>query len=107
MVNSYGPNDRDLKIPFLNRLYVYLSTNKQTIWAGDHNIATDPILDRHPSRLTYDHASTRFNDLLRTFDLIDACRKLFVNIPFFTFKRGSSKSRIDKIIGELLKPGCR
>ena len=52
LVNSYGPSYHNLKIPFLNRLYVYLSSNKKTIWCGDHNIATDPTMDRFPSRLS-------------------------------------------------------
>ena len=34
---------------------------------------------------------------MNTFDLKDACRTLYPNGSFFTFRRGSSKSRIDKI----------
>ena len=97
VVNSYGPNLYDLKIPFLNRLYVYLSSNKHTIWCGDHNIATNPVLDRLPSRLSRDHGAKEFLDLMETFDFKDACRTLYPNKKLYTFRRGSSKSRIDKI----------
>ena len=97
LVNSYGPNHNNLKVPFLSRLYVYLSSNKHTIWAGDHNIATNPALDRFPARLCADHASREYLDLMNTFDLKDACRTLYPNGSFFTFRRGSSKSQIDKI----------
>ena len=85
LVNSYGPNDYDLKIPFLNRLYVYLSSNKYTIWSGDHNISTDPTLDRFPNRLSHDHGSKEFLEILETFDLKDTCRTLFPNGSFFYF----------------------
>ena len=36
LVNSYGPNIYSLKIPFLNRLYVYISSNKK------HNLVWGP-----------------------------------------------------------------
>ena len=98
LVNSYGPNHHDLKVPFLNRLYVYLSSNRKTIWSGDHNIATNPSMDRFPNRLSSDHGSREFLDLVETFDFKDSCRTLYPNGSFFTFRRGSSKSRIDKIL---------
>ena len=98
LVNSYGPNDNQFKIPFLNRLYVYLSSNKKTIWAGDHNIATNPNLDRYPLHFSPDYGTSRFLDIVRTFDLVDTCRYLFPNGLFFTYKGSGCKSRIDKII---------
>ena len=99
LVNSYGPNDYELKVPFLNRLYLYLNTKieNKIIWAGDHNIATDPILDRHSTNLASDHGTTEFFDILNTFDLKDTCRTIHPNKKFFTYRRGESKSRIDKI----------
>ena len=98
LVSSYGPNDNQFKIPFLNRLYVYLSSNKKTIWAGDHNIATNPNLDRYPLHFSPDYGTSRFLDIVRTFDLVDTCRYLFPNGLFFTYKGSGCKSRIDKII---------
>ena len=97
LVNSYGPNDYQLKIPFLNRLYCYLGTGRNLIWCGDHNIATDCRLDRSPRHLSNDHGTTDFLQLLITFDLKDNCRALYPNREFFTYRRGSSRSRIDKI----------
>jgi len=98
LVNSYGPNEHHIKIPFLNRLYVYLSSNKPTIWGGDHNIATDPVLDRYPTRLNHDHGSFNFQNILSVFDLVDSCRVLFPNQKLYSFRRGVAKSRIDKIL---------
>ena len=34
LVNSYGPNLSNLKVPFLNRMYLYLHSNVQVIWVG-------------------------------------------------------------------------
>ena len=79
VVNSYGPNLSNLKIPFLNRLYTYMSSNKHTIWCGDHNIVTDPILDRLPIRLCRDHGAKEYLEFIETFDLKDACRTLYPN----------------------------
>ena len=97
VVNSYGPNDSTLKIPFINRLYAYMSSNKNTIWCGDHNIATHPSLDRYPIRFSRDQGANEILELIDTFDLKDTCRILYPNRKLYTFRRGSSKSRIDKI----------
>ena len=97
LVNSYGPNEYSNKIPFLNRLYLYFGAGRNIIWAGDHNIATNASLDRFPSRLTHDHGRKEYLDLIRTFDLKDNCRSLYPSEKYFTFRIGSSKSRIDKI----------
>ena len=32
LVNSYGPNESNLKVPFFNRLYLYLHSNSHIIW---------------------------------------------------------------------------
>ena len=55
LVNSYGPNEHGNKVPFLDRLYCYLGTGMNIIWAGDHNIATNGQLDRIPARMANDH----------------------------------------------------
>ena len=82
---------------YFNRLYCYLNGAEPIIWAGDHNIATNPTLDRHPAVLTRDHGTREFLELTETFDFKDACRTLYPNQKYYTFRRGSSKSRIDKI----------
>ena len=97
LVNSYGPNDHELKVPFINRLYLYLSSNKPIIWAGDHNIATNPSLDRYPVRFSHDQGGREILDLTNTFDLQDACRVLYPDKNIYTFRKGPSRSRIDKI----------
>ena len=99
LVNSYGPNEYQAKIPFLNRLYTYLSSSKSIIWAGDHNIATDPTLDRYPCHFSHDHGSKEFCDIVRTFDLKDTCRVIYPSCQYFTYRCETSKakSRIDKI----------
>ena len=97
LVNSYGPNDYHKKIPFLESLYVYFGTGTNIIWGGDHNIATDSRRDRFPPRLTNDRGKVEFVQLLNTFDLHDNCRIIYPDRIFYTFRRGLSRSRIDKI----------
>ena len=65
---------------------------------GDHNIATDPKLDRFPERFVQDQGGKEFLEILETFDLRDACRVMYSTEKIFTFKRAFSKSRIDKIL---------
>ena len=96
-INSYGPNESKLKLPFLNRLYLYLNSGKPIIWGGDHNIATNPSLDRYPTRIDGDYGRSNFLDILNVFDLKDTCREIYPNAVFYTFRRGTSRSRIDKI----------
>ena len=66
--------------------------------AGDHNIATNPKLDRYPPRIDRDFGRSDFLDIMFSFDLRDTCRAIYLNTHCFTFrsKRGS-QSRIDKI----------
>ena len=63
LLNSYGPNKYGEKVPFLNRLYLYANSNNPIVWAGDHNIATDPFLDRYPTSLASDHGTREFMDI--------------------------------------------
>ena len=104
LVNSYGPNDSNLRIPFLNRMYLYMYSNVQVIWGGDHNLTVNPKIDRFPPKLNNDVGGKDFIDILNCFDLKDCCRVLFPTKPMFTFhreitesQRELSKSRIDKI----------
>ena len=60
LVNSYGPNQSRLRIPFLNRLYLYLNSSKPLLWGGDHNIATNPRLDRYPASIDGDYGRGDF-----------------------------------------------
>ena len=97
LVNSYGPNDGRLRVAFLNRIYLYLNSGNPILWAGDHNVTTNPRLDRYPARFDGDVGRGEFLDIMASFDLKDVCRSLYPNLPYFTFRRGTSKSRIDKI----------
>ena len=103
LVNSYGPNEGRLKIPFLNRMYIYLNSANPILWGGDHNVATNPRLDRYPARIDGDVGRSHFLDIMSSFDLKDTCRALYPNSCMFTFHRGGSKSRIDKIC---VSSGC-
>ena len=103
VVNSYGPNLSRLKIPFLNRMYLYLNSSCPILWGGDHNIATNPRLDRYPSWIDGDYGRNDFLDIMASFDLRDVCPVLYPDSTFFTFRRGTSKSRIDKIC---VSSGC-
>ena len=97
LINSYGPNEHKLRIPFLNRLYVYLNSGKPIIWGGDHNIATNPRLDRYPTRIDGDYGRSDILDIINVFDLKDTCRTIYPDSIYYTFRRGTYRSRIDKI----------
>ena len=97
LINSYGPNKSKLKVPFLNRLYLYLNSGKPIIWGGDHNIATNPRLDRYPTMIDGDFGRSEILDILNVFDLKDTCRAIYPNSIIYSYRRGTSRSRIDKI----------
>ena len=97
LVNSYGPNKQNLKLAFISRLYLYMDSNRPIIWAGDHNIATDPLLDRYPQCFDGDYGRNQVIQIQNTFDLLDSCRVLYPGVSMFTYRRGTSRSRIDKI----------
>jgi len=97
LVNSYGPNENEQKISYLNRLHLFLDSSIPTIWAGDHNLTQIARQDRYPIRLNNDRGSKEFMEMLDVFDLKDVCRFLYPNQKIFTFHRGTCKSRIDSI----------
>ena len=78
-------------------MYLYLHSNDQIIWGGDHNVTTNPRLDRYPARLNNDTGGGEVRDILDCFDMKDVCRVIYPSSSIFTFRRGTSKSRIDKI----------
>ena len=83
LVNSYGPNDSSLIVPFLNRMYLYLHSNDQIIWGGDHNVTTNPRLDRYPARLNNDTGGGEVRDILDCFDMKDVCRVIYILVLLF------------------------
>ena len=62
---------------------------------GDFNLALSSSIDRYPVRDYKDAHVPDLESLIDTFDLHDACRKLYPSRPFFSFRRGQTKSRID------------
>ena len=38
----------------LSRMYIYLNSANPILWGGDHNVTTNPRLDRYPSRIDGD-----------------------------------------------------
>ena len=86
LVNSYGPNESRLRVPFLNRMYLYLNSGKLIVWGGDHNITTNPRLDRYPPRFDGDYGRSDFLDLMASFDLKDTCRFLYPEAFFLLFE---------------------
>ena len=97
LVNAYFPNDCNDKKSFIISLYPLISSQYPIILGGDFNLAMKPIIDRYPSTTTNDLYSSDLEDLMSTFDLQDVCRKLYPFRSFFSFRRGSSKSRIDHL----------
>ena len=69
-------------ISLLQVAHLYLHSNFQIIWGGDHNLTVNSRLDRYPPRLTNDVGSKDFKDILNCFDLKDSCRVLFPSSPF-------------------------
>ena len=62
------------RIPFLNRLHLYLNSSLPIIWAGDHNLTQDAKIDRYPLRLENDMGCKEFLHMMNVFNLKDACR---------------------------------
>ena len=50
-----------------------------------------------PQKNNKDTFSNDLEQLINNFDLKDICREIFPIKPFYTFRRGITKSRIDKI----------
>ena len=101
-LNTYGPNESTAKVPFLNRLHLYLNSNVSILWVGDHNLTINPRIDRSPVRFNNDRGGKEFSDMLDVFDLKDVCRTLFPRTDFFTWRSTTAgcliKSRIDMIL---------
>ena len=96
LINTYFPIENSEKKSFIISLYPLISSNYPIIWAGDFNLTLDTQLDRFPAQKTKDPYSYNLSQLIKTFDLKDVFRELFPSKRVFTFKRGTSKSRIDR-----------
>jgi len=103
IINSYFPTDNNEKLPFITCLYPIVSSQYPVVFGGDFNLVLDHKLDRYPSRTTRDTHSNDLQDLVNNFDLEDVCRKTFLNKPFYSFRRGTRKSRIDHFY---ISKGC-
>ena len=69
------------------------------IWVGDHNITTDNVIDRYPSRRGRDTFGNEILQIIQNFDLVDTARCIYPSRnDIFTWYQGGSASRIDKII---------
>ena len=75
-----------------------MASRYPVIWCGDHNMVTDPVMDRVPSRRSKDSFTYDLVNLINTFGLLDACREKYPIQYLYTFHRGDCKSRIDKIL---------
>lgn len=97
VVCAYFPIVSSEKRPFITSLYPIVSSCYPVVFAGDFNLVIDPIADRFPPKHTKDQCWNDLDNLIKTFDLIDACRELYPTEKFFSFRRGLSKSRIDRV----------
>ena len=95
LVNTYFPNDTSDQKAFILSLYPLVSSQYPIILGGDFNLALNSNIDRYPVRNYKDAHVTDLESLIDTFDLHDACRKLYPFQPFYSFRRGQTKSRID------------
>ena len=57
LVNTYFPTENALKKNFIHKLYPFVYSKFPVIWGGDHNIVTNPMIDRIPARSTLDFLS--------------------------------------------------
>ena len=57
------------------------------------------MLDRYPPKNNKDTFSNDLEQPINNFDWKDIWREIFPIKPFYTFRRGITKSRIDKIYG--------
>ena len=97
LINTYFPDDSKERKSFINSLYPLIASRYPIIWCGDHNMVTNPVLDRVPSRRVKDSYTNELVNLLDVFSLRDVCREKYPIQYIYTFHRGGSKSRIDKI----------
>ena len=97
LINTYFPDGTERK-HFINSLYPFIASRYPIIWCGDQNMVTDPVIDRVPSRRTRDSYTNELVTLLDTFSLRDTCREKYPIQYIYTFHRGTSKSRIDKVL---------
>ena len=74
LVNTYFPNEHNLKEDFICSLYPYLASNYPIIWSGDFNIALNPIIDTLRSRNGKDFCTNQLQEIIEYFALIDVCR---------------------------------
>ena len=75
-----------------------MASRYPTIWCGDHNLVTNPQLDRVPPRCYNDSYAKDVKDLIEIFGMTDTCRLKYPNTKIFTFHRSGAKSRIDTIL---------
>ena len=98
LVNTYFPDNSTERKSFINSLFPFMASRYPVIWCGDHNMVTDPVMDRVPSRRSKDSFTYDLVNLINTFGLLDACREKYPIQYLYTFHRGDCKSRIDKIL---------
>ena len=85
LVNAYFPDTSDQKA-FILSLYPLVSSQYPIILGGDFNLALNSNIDRYPVRNYKDAHVTDLESLIDTFDLHDACRKLYPFRPFYSFR---------------------
>ena len=99
IINTYFPNVPKDQYSYICRLQPFFYSPFPLIWTGDHNIATDNMLDRHPSKSGCDKFGKEILEIINNFDLIDTARCLYpLRNDIFTWYQGDTASRIDKII---------
>ena len=99
LINTYFPNKHSEQYKFIYDLYPYFHSSHPVLWAGDHNITTDNMMDRIPRRRKNDKFGKNILQIIRCLDLKDVCRDYYPNKnDIFTFTQDLIRSRIDKII---------
>ena len=99
IINTYFPNvDKD-QYSFICCLQPFFYSPFPIVWAGDHNISIDNMLDRFPRRQGCDKFGKNIVEIIDNFGLVDTARYLYpTKNDIFTFVQGNVASRIDKII---------
>ena len=86
LVNTYFPNDKSDQYKFIYNLHPYFHSSHPILWAGDHNITTDNIIDRLPRRRVHDKFGANILQIIQCLDLNDKLTtKMLINEHFSTF----------------------
>ena len=99
LINVYAPTNAVERIECFKLLKKLLNTlnDDPVILGGDFNCTTAPEIDRHNASEPDIRTSRALTDITRRFKLVDAWRYHHGNNTNYTWSRGDSRARLDRI----------